>query len=186
MIGRGGARAAGGKRRGPVRCRPEGAGAPLPLPGSLPVAPVAPAGPLLAPFTPPAFPQPSAARSRLAAPNPLVQWRRRSPQLGRDGAGQRRPLSRGARAHLGSTTNQSAAYMPRVGGPAESGAAIGWARRGERFESAAAAGAERGRGDGAAPGHPRDIPGTAPQVCAGVCGCESEREDSPLSVRSPG
>ncbi|XP_063258873.1 proline-rich protein 11 [Prinia subflava] len=53
--------------------------------------------------------------------------------------------------------------MPRVGGPAESGAAIGWARRGERFESAAAAGAERGRGNGAGPGHPRDIPGTPPR-----------------------
>ncbi|XP_068889530.1 LOW QUALITY PROTEIN: proline-rich protein 11 [Aphelocoma coerulescens] len=64
--------------------------------------------------------------------------------------------------------------MRRVGGPAESGAAIGWARRGERFESAAAAGAERGRGTGR-PGHPRDTPGDTPTAMARYKKCKRKR-----------
>ncbi|XP_031985393.1 proline-rich protein 11 [Corvus moneduloides] len=61
--------------------------------------------------------------------------------------------------------------MRRVGGPAESGAAIGWARRGERFESAAAAGAERGRGTG----RPRDTPGDTPTAMARYKKCKRKR-----------
>lgn len=164
--GRGARRWREAARAGPLR--PWGGGAAASRPRFSPGPSGSPGGAAPRPVHPGGLPQPSAARSRLAAPSLLVQWRRRSPQRGRAGAGQRRPLSRGARARLGAAANQRAAYMRRVGGPAESGAAIGWARRGERFESAAAAGAERGPGDGAVPGHPGDNPRTPPQVCAGV------------------